>query len=44
LTHGERLDADLLCTSLGWNVLLVPLLLAAAGCVVLRRRELADTE
>lgn len=44
LTNGERLDAGMLRVSLGWNALLIPLLLAAAGCAVLRRRELADTE
>ncbi len=44
LTNGERLDAGMLRVSLGWNALLLPLLLAAAGCAVLRRRELADTE
>jgi len=44
LTNGERIDTDMLRTSLGWNALLFPLLLAAASCAVLRRRELADTE
>ena len=44
LTNGERLEAGMLRVSLGWNALLLPLLLAAAGCAVLRRRELADTE
>ena len=44
LTRGERLEAEVLGTSLVWNVLLVPLVLAGAGCWVLRRRELADTD
>ena len=44
LTNGERLEADMLRASLVWNALLLPLLLAAAGCAVLRRRELADAE
>ncbi len=44
LTRGERLDAELLGTSLAWNVLLIPFLFAGAGCWVLRRRELADTD
>jgi hypothetical protein len=44
LTRGERLDAALLKTSLAWNALLIPLLLAGAGCVVLKRRELADVD
>ena len=44
LTRGERLDAALLRSSLIWNAALIPLMFAAAGCFVLRRRELADAE
>jgi len=44
LTRGERIDLGVLGASVAWNVLLVPLLLAGAGCWVLRRRELADAD
>ena len=42
LTRGERIEDELLGESLAWNVVLMPMLFAGAGCVVLRRRELAD--
>lgn len=42
LTRGERIEGDLLGTSLAWNALLLPLVFAAAGSAVLRRRELSD--
>ncbi|MEI7899555.1 MAG: hypothetical protein WCK89_04840 [bacterium] len=44
LTHGERIEVGLLGASLAWNVVLLPMLFAGAGCVVLRRRELADAK
>ena len=44
LTRGERLESDVLGASLAWNVLLMPMILAGAGCWVLRHRELADTD
>ena len=42
LAHGERIDGEAMETAVVWNVVLVPLLLALAGCAVLRRRELAE--
>ena len=42
LTRGERIEGGVLGASLAWNVVLLPLLIAGAGCVVLRRREFAD--
>jgi hypothetical protein len=42
LTRGERIEVAVLGASLAWNALWLPLLFAAAGCAVLRRRELAD--
>lgn len=44
LTRSERVDVSLLWTSLAWNALLLPLLLAAIGCFVFRQRELADID
>ncbi len=44
LTRGERLDFNVLGASARWNVLWIPMLLAGAGCWVLRRRELADID
>ena len=44
LTRGERLDANVLRASMTWNVVWIPMLLAGAGCWVLRRRELADID
>lgn len=44
LTRGERIDAEVLGSSIAWNVLLIPAFLAGAGCWVLKRRELADTD
>ena len=44
LTRGERIDAEVLGSSMTWNVLLIPAFLAGAGCWVLKRRELADTD
>ena len=42
LTRGERIEGAVLGASLAWNVVLLPMLFAGAGCAVLRRRELAD--
>ena len=42
LAHGERISGEALGTSVMWNVVLVPLVIALAGCAVLRRRELAE--
>ncbi len=42
LTRGERIEGGVLGASLAWNGLLLPLCFAAAGCWVLRRREMAD--
>ena len=42
LAHGERIGSEALETAVAWNVALVPLLLALAGCAVLRRREFAE--
>lgn len=44
VTRGERVEDRLLAASLVWNGLLVPLVFAAAGSWVLRRRELADAD
>ena len=44
LTLGERLEGDVLGRSVVWNVVWLPALFAVAGCWVLRRRELADTD
>ncbi len=44
LTNGERIEVGVLGASLAWNVAWLPLLLAVAGCAVLRRRELADAD
>lgn len=42
LTRGERIETGELGESLAWNGVLLPMLFAAAGCAVLRRRELAN--
>jgi len=42
LAHGERIDGEVMGSSALWNMVLVPLAIAWAGCAVLRRRELAD--
>ena len=42
LAHGERIGGEVLGSSVMWNVVLVPLVIALAGCAVLRRRELAE--
>ncbi len=44
LTRGERIEDEILGASWVWNVLLLPMILAGAGCWVLRRRELADID
>ena len=44
LTRGERLEGDVLGRAALWNVVWLPALFAVAGCWVLRRRELADTD
>ncbi len=42
LTRGERIASRAVAESVIWNGMVLPLIFAAAGCWVLRRRELAD--
>jgi len=42
LSHGERIDDELLGASLAWNAVMAPLFFIVIGGVVLRRRELAQ--
>lgn len=44
LTRGERIDRKLLMLSAVWDLAVFPLLFAAAGCLVLRKRELSEAK
>lgn len=44
LTRGERIGGKLLASSAAWDLAAFPLLFAAAGCLVLRRRELSEAK
>ena len=44
VTRNERIDTRRMLSAASWDLVLMPLYLAALGCVVLTRREFADAD